>query len=177
MRYVDRQMLQLPVGWLERAERATQSVANGAEPNSHSNVWRELKDGLAQLHHEKCWYCEIPIARSDNAVDHFRPKSRVSDAAREHRGYRWLAFDKANLRYACTFCNSKRRDVGGQTTGGKGDRFPLLDESRRVYNEGPIDGEEPVLLDPVHLQRLHARGLSEGRWNAMCGDGGSNWKA
>ena len=148
MRYVDRQMLQLPVGWPERADGARRSVADGVDPNSHSNVWRELKDGLARLHHEKCWYCEVPIERSDNAVDHFRPKRRVSDAAREHRGYRWLAFDTENLRYACTFCNSRRKDVGGQTAGGKGDRFPLLDERKRVYNEGPIDGEEPVLLDP-----------------------------
>ena len=141
-------MLQLPVGWPERADSATRSVANGADPNSHSNVWRELKGGLAQLHHEKCWYCEVPVERSDNAVDHFRPKGRVSDAAREHQGYRWLAFDRKNLRYACTRCNSRRKDVVGQTAGGKGDRFPLLDESKRVYKQGSIDGEEPVLLDP-----------------------------
>lgn len=148
MRYVDRETLQLPVGWPDRAECATRAVVSGADPNAHSKVWRDLKRGLAELHHDKCWYCEVPIERSDNAVDHFRPKGRVSDAGREHLGYRWLAFVTANLRYACTFCNSRRKGVDGQTTGGKGDRFPLLDESKRVYNEGPIDDEEPVLLDP-----------------------------
>ena len=148
MRYVHRAGLRVPNGWLGRAARATRAVANGADPNAYSEVWRELKDKLAILHHDKCWYCEVPIDRSDNAVDHFRPKGRVHDAAREHRGYRWLAFDKANLRYACTFCNSKRKGVDGQTGGGKGDRFPLLDESKRVYNQGPIGGEDPVLLDP-----------------------------
>ena len=148
MRYVDRHKLQLPVGWPDRAECATRAVAYGADPKAHSNVWRELKDKLAVLNHQKCWYCEVPVDRSDNAVDHFRPKGRVSDAAREHLGYRWLAFDTVNLRYACTFCNSRRKGVDGQTAGGKGDRFPLLDESKRVYNKGPIDGEEPVLLDP-----------------------------
>ena len=148
MRYVDLEMLQLPVGWPDRADCATRAVANGADPSANSKVWRELKDELAILHHDKCWYCEVPIDRSDNAVDHFRPKGRVSDAAREHLGYRWLAFDPSNLRYACTFCNSRRKGVDGKTAGGKADRFPLLDESKRVYEQGPIDGEEPALLDP-----------------------------
>lgn len=65
-------------------------------------VWRDLKDGLANLLHDKCWYCETAVDRSDNAVDHFRPKGRVSDAANPHAGLplvygqRWLLCMCAN---------------------------------------------------------------------------------
>ncbi len=151
MRYIDRKRLQLPDGWLDRAAIATKHVSNGGDPSDHAGVWRELKDGLADLFNDKCWYCEVPITRSDNAVDHFRPKGRVSDAALEHIGYRWLAFEQSNFRYACTFCNSRRKDVEGGTAGGKGDRFPLLDESQRVYTFGSVAEERPILLDPCEV--------------------------
>lgn len=103
---------------------------------------------LAVLLHDKCWYCESAVDRSDNAVDHFRPKNRVSDAASPHAGYRWLAFDSINFRYACTYCNSRRKDVRGGTVGGKADRFPLLEEAKRVYTFGLTKQELPMLLDP-----------------------------
>jgi hypothetical protein len=140
-----------PIGWNQRAQAATQAVSNGEDPNDHGQVWRDLKDGLAGLLHDKCWYCESPIDRSDNAVDHFRPKNRVSDAATPHMGYRWLAFDDSNFRYACTYCNSRRKDIEGGTAGGKADRFPLLDEARRVYTLGSIALEQPLLLDPSDM--------------------------
>ena len=100
---------------------------------------------------DKCWFCESPVDRSDNAVDHFRPKKRVSDAACEHRGYRWLAFDVSNFRYACTYCNSRRKDLDCDTAGGKADLFPLLNEPQRVYSSGPVDQELPLLLDPCEI--------------------------
>jgi hypothetical protein len=151
LRYVDRLRLAKPAGWAARAQAASQAVATGANPNDYDAVWRELKDGLANLLHDKCWYCESAVDRSDNAVDHFRPKSRVSDAARPHAGYRWLAFDESNFRYTCTFCNSRRKDQESGTAGGKGDRFPLVDEARRIYAVGPVGAEQPLLLDPCEL--------------------------
>ncbi|MBK5071602.1 hypothetical protein I2492_01055 [Budviciaceae bacterium CWB-B4] len=149
MRYVDLINLTMPPGWKQRAEEAAQAVANGADPNTYSQLWRDLKNSLAELLHEKCWYCESRIDRSDNAVDHFRPKGRVNGATNRHEGYRWLAFEPSNFRYACTFCNSKR--IGARTVGGKADCFPLIDESLRVYAAGPIDQESPMLLDPCEL--------------------------
>lgn len=152
MRYIDIDDLVFPAGWFSRAAGAAAAVAKGGDPDDGAHVWRELKDALADLLPEKkCWYCESPVDRSDNAVDHFRPKGRVSDAAKPHSGYRWLAFEPSNYRYSCTFCNSRRKDVEGGTAGGKGDRFPLIDESARVYSPGPIDGERPTLLDPCKL--------------------------
>ncbi|MCA3030012.1 MAG: hypothetical protein ING66_15625 [Rhodocyclaceae bacterium] len=151
MRYVDRSKLTKPTGWRQRAQTAAAAVAGGADPNDHDEVWRTLKDGLAGLLHDKCWYCESPVERSDNAVDHFRPKKRVSDAAKTHAGYRWLAFDDSNFRYACTYCNSRRVDVDGGTAGGKADRFPLVDETARVYTPGSIALERPLLLDPCEI--------------------------
>lgn len=153
MRYVDLDELQMPTGWLVRANAATEAVAAGVHPNDHAEVWRELKDSLARLlPDKKCWYCESPVDRADNAVDHFRPMNRVHDASKPHAGYRWLAFCYTNYRYACTFCNSRRKDVEHGTHGGKADRFPLIDETKRVYAEGPIDDERPLLLDPCQLE-------------------------
>jgi hypothetical protein len=150
MRYIDIDEVVLPAGWMMRAAAAASKVAQGENPNDHGQVWRDLKDHLGKHFHDKCWYCETPITRSDNAVDHFRPKGSCSDAANPHSGYRWLAFEKSNFRYSCTFCNEYRKDVdcGG---GGKADRFPLLDEVGRLYGPGPLHQEQPALLDPCDM--------------------------
>lgn len=162
MRYVDHDSLEKPEGWLDRAKAAADAVAAGGDPNDGADVWRELKDGLAALlPDKKCWYCESPVDRSDNAVDHFRPKGRVSDAALPHTGYRWLAFDWRNYRYACTFCNSRRKDIEHGTAGGKADRFPLLDEANRLYAPGLLDQEEPTLLDPCELDDWELLGCQQ----------------
>lgn len=152
MRYVDLYELEMPTGWLQRAKDAADAVNAGGDPNDGAKVWRELKDCLAALlPDKKCWYCESPVDRADNAVDHFRPKNCVSDAATPHNGYRWLAFCHTNYRYSCTFCNSRRKDLEHETSGGKADRFPLLDETKRVFVEGSVDEERPLLLDPCEL--------------------------
>lgn len=151
----------MPAGWLQRSQDATLAVTNGADPNAYSTVWRELKNGLADLLHDKCWYCETQVDRSDNAVDHFRPKNRVSDATNPHTGYRWLAFDKNNFRYACTYCNSRRKDVEAGTAGGKADRFPLVNEAHRVYAAGSVNGELPMLLDPCEMRDWRLLGCQQ----------------
>lgn len=156
MRYIDNSLLEdsLPQEWMDRAEAALGELrcAAGVEERTsimrqRSNVWRELKDTLASLSREKCWYCETPRLRSDDAVDHFRPKGNVAEAP-SHEGYWWLAFDHRNYRLACTFCNSRRHGV--DTAGGKADHFPLVDENARALCEGHnLEGEQPILLDPT----------------------------
>ncbi|MCX8568789.1 hypothetical protein [Aminobacter sp. MET-1] len=150
MRHVDIEELKLPKGWKARAEAAAKAVDAGGDPEDYANVWRVLKDRLADLLPEKkCWYCEVAVDRADNAVDHYRPKGRVSDAAKEHKGYRWLAFEPSNFRYSCTWCNSRRKGV--DTAGGKGDRFPLVYEPDRRYSKTDVGPERPALLDPCDL--------------------------
>ncbi len=82
-------------------------------------------------------------------VDHFRPKNRVSEEdCGNHHGYWWLAFDWRNFRFCCTYCNSRREDLTTGTMGGKADRFPLRDETKRCRTpEDLISDEQPVLLD------------------------------
>lgn len=151
MRYIDIDDLILRKGWTKKAAKAAAIVAGGGSPDDHDHIWRTLKNGLGGLLNDKCWYCETPIPRSDNAVDHFRPKGRCSDATHPHEGYRWLAFEKDNYRYSCTFCNCRRKDVQNGTAGGKADRFPLLNEDDRLYGPGPRHQEKPALLDPCEL--------------------------
>ncbi len=158
MRYIDSAQVTLPDGWLQRAATAAKAVAGGAKVDDYASVWRELKNGLADLFHDKCWYCEVPVVRSDNAVDHFRPKGRVAGTPKAHGGYTWLAFDQTNFRYACTWCNSRRIDQDGGTAGGKADLFPLLDETQRVYKAGAVTGEKPELLDPCEMDDWRALG-------------------
>jgi uncharacterized protein (TIGR02646 family) len=125
--------------WRQKAQDAADAVGKGKKkPGDFSEIWRELKHELAQLSHNKCWYCECRQARADNAVDHFRPKSK----------YPWRAFSIENFRFSCTFCNSIRMNSESGETEGKGDSFPLLEDIHRAKSEADIAGEQPLLLDP-----------------------------
>ncbi len=167
MRYIDISQLTPSGEWIRRAEDAKQEVET-APPEQraevikrHADIWRQLKDDLARLSFDKCWYCETKINRSDANVDHFRPKANVetcdfdSDGKLQirdtsHEGYWWLAFDWRNYRYSCQYCNMRRRDPETGNTGGKGALFPLLDENSRVYDyRGNISQERVALLDPT----------------------------
>jgi uncharacterized protein (TIGR02646 family) len=145
----------LPDGWEERAQEAADAVTaarpddRAAEINRRSAVWQELKETLKGVSQRKCWYCESVDARSDNAVDHFRPKNTVAECA-DHHGYWWLAFNWENYRFCCTFCNCRRIDQTKETGGGKADHFPLWHEERRAKTAtDDLANEEPLLLDPA----------------------------
>lgn len=139
MRFIDNSLMRVPDGWGVQADNARQAVLDpAADVSAYAAVWRALKDVLADLSHDKCWYCEMKQLRSDNAVDHFRPKSI----------YRWLAFAQSNFRYSCTFCNSRRTDSETGIVGGKGDYFPLADGTPRATAPGQEADERPLLLNP-----------------------------
>lgn len=136
MRVLNKDLLELPNGWEERAQAARN--AGPAAIDENASVWQECKPCLKKLSHDKCFYCEVKQIRSDNAVDHFRPKKL----------YPWSAFDPLNYRFACTYCNSRRKDIKNNRTGGKGEYFPLLvDEHRATCFEEECN-EAPLLLDP-----------------------------
>jgi uncharacterized protein (TIGR02646 family) len=157
MRYIDLELVRqnLPNGWDERAKEAEKAVATvrpenrAAEVNKHSAVWQNLKNTLKTTSHNKCWYCESIDSRSDNAVDHFRPKNAVAECA-DHEGYWWLAFKWENYRFCCTYCNCRRIDQTTGLNGGKADHFPLRSEARRARTPADdLANEEPLLLDPT----------------------------
>ena len=157
MRHIGQQLVgqNLPDRWGDRAKQAETAVAEvtsddrAAAVKQHRGVWRELKETLRTASRGKCWYCESIDVRSDNAVDHFRPKNAVAEC-HDHNGYWWLAFDWRNHRFCCTYCNSRRIDQATGLGGGKADHFPLRDEAHRARTpEDGLDAEEPVLLDPT----------------------------
>jgi len=147
MRPIDNRHIELPEGWQRRAQNAREAVEAGiCSINNRSSVWTDLKGALAELSYEKCWYCEAKQERSDDAVDHFRPKNRVAECD-THDGYTWLAFNEENYRYSCTFCNCRRKGIEDETKG-KGDSFPLINEDCRWYRPEDTCLENPKTIDP-----------------------------
>jgi len=140
--------------WNERARRARAAAAAAAPEerskliNEYSRVWSELKEILAGLSYQKCWYCETRRVRDDYSVDHFRPKSALRSD--DHQGYWWLAFEPSNFRFSCRHCNERRRDQATDIVGGKGSAFPLLPGGKRAcVPDACLDDERCALLDPL----------------------------
>ncbi|ENV47612.1 hypothetical protein P255_01929 [Acinetobacter brisouii CIP 110357] len=140
MRWIDLTKLNVSTEWKNKATAAQTTIDSDPDLNSseYPNIWSELKEELKTLSYNKCWYCEARENRSDNAVDHFRPKSK----------YKWLTYNPNNFRFACTFCNSRRTDHATGQTGGKGNYFPLLDPTTEAKDDAGLRSEKYVLLDP-----------------------------
>lgn len=162
MRFIDNTFLDIPDNWEERAERASRQLLSGERTADQlSQVWRDLKDSLSSASYRRCWYCESIINRSDNAVDHYRPKGKINtcrlseDGKRiepievnpYHDGYKWRTFSIENFRYSCKHCNEYRKDLEG-SNGGKWNYFPLVQEAQRAYDAAHERFEVPVILDP-----------------------------
>lgn len=150
--------LQYPDGWSDRrkaAEEAIEACTNKAARrrllNGYlSEVWKDLRDYMARVSHDKCWYCETLLIRDDLIVDHYRPKGRIFEEGPDSEGYWWLAFRANNFRLACKLCNELRDDRIGGTRGGKATHFPLLSGSVRATSETrDLSKEYPVILDPL----------------------------
>lgn len=138
MRRIDLRQIRLPDGWLDEASTVQGRINNRlASVDTGYDIWSKIKPLLKELSNGKCWYCEAREERSDNAVDHFRPKSI----------YPWFACDYENFRYSCTFCNSIRKNPETGESSGKGNHFPLLNGSPAL-NKTQRQTEEHVLLDP-----------------------------
>lgn len=153
---VDKSRLSTSYEWRKKAERALREVEVITDKqerleaiNSRSAIWKELKESLAELSYDKCWYCESREIRSHKAVDHFRPKGKIAER-NDHDGYWWLSFDPSNYRYSCTYCNSPKTDESTGHTGGKSCHFPLVrEEDRAMCPSDDYRREYPMLLDPT----------------------------
>jgi uncharacterized protein (TIGR02646 family) len=137
MRRIDQNKITPDATWDVIAAKEEAKVLAGTSVGKCKPVWSAAKDRLKKVSNDKCWYCEARQERSDNAVDHYRPKSL----------YPWLAYKLANLRYACTYCNSIRMNPETGQSAGKGDHFPLVNGTRAM-TAVQLDSEDVVLLDP-----------------------------
>ncbi|MEX1201418.1 MAG: hypothetical protein WEB02_11575 [Methylophaga sp.] len=140
MRRIDLNKIQADQEWENFAAQEQQAINNGVkQPKQVSYIWSGAKFRLKNISSGKCWYCETKENRSDDAVDHFRPKTL----------YPWLTCNITNFRYACTFCNSLRKDPETGETKGKGDQFPLLGGAR-AQNSQQLAAEQYALIDPCN---------------------------
>ena len=100
----------------------------------------KVKEFLFKSQHGKCCYCERKRDKKrESDVEHFRPKGAVEECPK-HVGYWWLAYSWENLLISCMKCNQDYKKT----------RFPLEDESKRVYSKGEdIDQEKPILINPL----------------------------
>lgn len=115
-----------------------------------AKLWenKQLKRDFRDYFHNKCWYTEVQLIGQDVHIDHFRPKAAVKQFEKYNYnhplstcGYYWLKNDLRNYRVCCVCAN---RQTG---QGGKGNFFPLADESPFLTVHGG-EREIPLLLDP-----------------------------
>lgn len=134
-------------------ERAAAKAAFTGQGRSRQHrfefqVYRQpqVRDPLNELFYGKCAYCEVKVAATGPPfVELYRPKASVQESP-EHPGYWWLATDWDNMLISCMDCNRVRLHAGEKA--GKGNRFPLVDESKRAFHPGEETRERPLLLDP-----------------------------
>ena len=113
----------------------------------------EVREALRKLFFNKCAYCESYITPTDSIqIEHYRPKKAIIiNNKMQFPGYYWLASDWDNLLPSCVHCNQIRKhlyDDGTTILGGKGNKFPLENESLRMRKHNDKDQEEPLLLNP-----------------------------
>lgn len=113
----------------------------------------DVTEALQAMFRGKCAYCEsVYAATAPRDADHYRPKGAVVDGVGTlvRPGYYWLAAHWHNLLPSCIDCNRQRRQQveGARGLSGKGNQFPLEDESRRATAPGEESRESPLLLNP-----------------------------
>jgi hypothetical protein len=143
------------VRWRKQCVAKTKEVIDGGEPYHVTEYYKNQRESLFAAFHYKCVYCECALRPGQiGDVEHFRPKGAIADlkfkrvlidaaAERPHPGYYWLAYELTNLIPACQLCNES--GLGG----GKRERFPLLDETKRAKAPGEEINEQPALINPA----------------------------
>jgi len=138
---------------------------------------KAVTEALNELFHGKCAYCEsIAIATQPIDVEHFRPKAGYNVTLNGRTvlnkpSYYWLAADWDNLLPSCIDCNRERiqtlPDGISSKKSGKGNNFPLEDETMRAAAPGDEAREVPLLLNPcVDLPEEHLEFMQDGNVRA-----------
>ena len=139
----------------ERAEaHFTDPATRGQAFKFRAYKGEDVREALERMFGLKCAYCEsIYAATAPMTVEHYRPKGGydLPNGERQESGYYWLGSAWTNLLPSCTDCNTERgHDYDGTLIKtGKANRFPLVDEAKRVTGPEQENGEEPLLLDPT----------------------------
>ena len=132
---------------LHKSNETPPTLSSAATPTTVEEVSPEIfkaDDVRTQLmcdQHDKCAYCETPITKCYNDVEHFRPKTT----------YYWLGHNWRNLLYSCDLCNRTY----------KKDKFPLSNESQRDLANKDISRENPLIINPYEENPLDYIGFHE----------------
>jgi hypothetical protein len=108
--------------------------------NNGATKWSPLKNRFTAILGNKCWYTEVELVGAPLTIDHYRPRYP----------YWFLAFKPDNYRVACPFANSPKHNPLHGCAGGKAEKFPLLDPSKKATGIRSIKHERPVILDPCN---------------------------
>jgi hypothetical protein len=145
---------------LKEREEVLALFGPGSDPTA-KYAFKAYKSQLvrAAATNKKCAYCESRYGgQAPVQIEHFRPKGQydvvdpgTGKVDRRRPGYWWLASEWDNLLPSCIFCNSPNRQTfpdGTDRTAGKGNLFPLADESTRATGPGGERTEKRLLLNP-----------------------------
>jgi len=147
MIYIDLENNPPSQDWIDRANIVTQQLIvaqDNATRNTiidnNQDLWSELKNYLATLSHNKCWYTESINPGAHCHVDHFRPKKEVIDEdGNTTSGYWWLAFDWLNYRFSGPAPNIRKKSY-----------FHVV--ANRALNYGDVcENEDILFLDPIDI--------------------------
>ncbi len=143
----------------EKRKEVEENVKSGEKPNFDA-LWKNYKEDLAKSQHTKCGYCETRIATDNGDVEHYAPKSQISEfknvnpktwgeekkflnnvknrqlAVKCDSGYWWLAYEWNNYLLACSLCNRTWKRT----------LFPILEKRTDIPNKK--DKETKLLLNP-----------------------------
>lgn len=159
----------VPIPHKGKGAKGRKSKDDKDSPKFEFKVYKEAKPVLQELFNNKCGYCEIDYGGAPSDVEHFRPKAEIryeQDGGIQKRseGYYWLGADWDNLIYSCQHCNRGETHDHQEypeapierRVSGKGNFFPLSDETKRLKPCDPVDGEElfRLLLDPCRDEPL-----------------------
>jgi hypothetical protein len=140
----------------KRAQKELETLSGDERPRfikRKAHVWRAFARHLSKMSYGKCWYSESLDPQSFFDVDHYRPKleARRSPDATDV-GYEWLAFSWENFRYSAQRSNRVSANEETDEVEGKGNWFPLLEDSPKAcWDNRCENAERPVLLDPVKI--------------------------
>lgn len=148
MIFIDLENNPPPLDWIERAEGLTQQLiaapniaAKNAIIDANEDIWKDLKNHLASLSNQKCWYTESINSGAHCHVDHFRPKKEAKDEdGNMTDGYWWLAFDWMNYRFSGPASNVRKKSY-----------FHVITSRASNYGDN-CNIEDILFIDPIKVR-------------------------